>query len=157
MLGNRRNDHDVVRARFAGVVNADGDLGFAAGYGIAPRFDRDAGERVEQLRPAARNEPNDVGADRLHLEGGDGGLKFDRRAVFDRADDAVRDLDAALFAGSNVADVSAVTPKQRRVPQLVVEVCPVEPAGSDQVDEPVGKIETHPNARLPALRRCYGT
>ena len=69
-----------------------------------------------------------------------------RRTVLDRAGDAVGDFDAALFIGRHVADRRAGTREQRRVAEFVVEFTAVEATAADEIDEPVGDVETNPNA-----------
>ena len=117
-----------------------------AGDGVGQRLDRDPRQRVGQLRFAASDQPDDVRAGRRQLERGDRGLKFDDRTVLDRAGDAVGDFDATLFIGRHVADRRARTREQRRVAEFVVELTAVEAAAADEIDEPVGDVETNPNA-----------
>ncbi len=79
---------------------------FGAGDRVLPGFNGDPGKGVGELRLAARDQAHHVGADRRQFERGDGRLKLDRGPVFDRAGHAVRDLDAALVARGDVADVA---------------------------------------------------
>ena len=117
------------------------------GTGSLLTLDGDQRQRISKLRFAARDEPNDVRTDRRKLERGDRRLQLDDRAVFDRAGNAVGDLDAALFARRDVADMRAAARKQRRVSEFVVEIVAVEPPASDEIDEPFGNVEAQTNAR----------
>ena len=167
MLGDGRNHNDVVRARFAGVVHANGDICLAARRSSAgaamARFDRDIGERVLERRPAVSDQAHDVRSDRRQFERGHRGLQFDRRSILDGARNAVRDVEAPLFTRGDVADLRARACKQRRTALFVVKLFLVELSAADEIDQTFGKIKTHAHAgcRRAALitereRRAHG-
>ncbi len=117
MFGNGRDDDDIVRAGFARVVNADRNVCFASRRGAAggamTRFDRDVGQRIFQCRPAVSDQAHDVRSHRSELERGDRGLQLDGGTIFDRTRDAVRNVDATLFGGRDIADLRPGTREQR--------------------------------------------
>ena len=129
----------------------------APGTRRLPRFDRRERQRVLQLRAAARDQPHDVGADRREFERGDGGLQFDGRAVFDRAGDAVGDLDATLFAGRTSPMSAPLRERIGELPSSSSSAVPSSLPRADQIEEAVGKVEAHANAgrnRASLVAKC---
>ena len=111
-----------------------------------PRFNRDIRQCIFKGGAAVSRQAYDVRAHGRQFERGDRSLQFDRRSVFDRARHAVCNIDAALFAGRNVADLRARARKQWGAALLVIKRFLVELAAADEIDQTFGEIKTHAHA-----------
>ena len=146
-VGDRQHDDDVVRGRVAAVAHARRRDDLLAGLRDAHGFERRDGVGVLELRRAARDQPHDVGADDVGLVAGERRLQVERGAVLDGRRDDVRERDAPLDAGRDLADVGAVGAEQARLAAHVVERAVVDARAAGHVAQAVGEVEADAQPR----------